>query len=321
MQQALKPILDRGQFDQAEPRIIEVDEQIDVTRRPRVRAFQIGAAATLLAVVVTATVISGGGSSAKTASRRPATTAQEIDSLLAGIPQSGSTLGSSTAPATLQYFVDLQCPTARAFTLKALPSIIRTWVRTGKLRLEYRSLRTVSEPQVFDTQQVAALAAGQQNKLWYYLENFHQQRREHTGYVTDNYLNTLAQQVPHLNLELWADYRHDPLLAAQVTQDEQAAHAAHLHSTPSFLLGRTGRAPARSFGQFATLADINSAVQQILHGQFDHGLPTPPTTAPLDSARSPRRPVKAVPRDERLTSVGPQTHDISNAKQAPMAGR
>jgi protein-disulfide isomerase len=254
-----------------------------VGRRARARVLAIGAAGAAIAVVVAVVATSGGGSPVKKqASAHTTTTAQEINALLAGIPQSANTLGSPTAPVTMQYFGDLECSTSRAFTLTTLLDIIRRWVRPGDLRIEYRSLRTVSEPEVFSTQQVAALAAGMQNKLWYYLENFyHEQGREHSGYVTEDYLQALARQVPHLNLEQWAEDRHDPLLAGQVTEDEQAAIAAHFNSTPSLLVGRTGSTPQHSFNQFSALdlAAVNEAVQQVIHSQPDRVHRVPPGVA------------------------------------------
>ncbi|HEY1689577.1 MAG TPA: thioredoxin domain-containing protein, partial [Solirubrobacteraceae bacterium] len=124
-------------------------------------------------------LVLGGGSPSATNARE--STAQSIDALLAGIPEHGDSLGNPSAPVTIQFYGDLECSTTRGFTLQALPSIIQQWVRTGQVRIEYRSLRTVSEPEVFSTQQVAALAAGMQNKLWYYLEAFyHEQGTEHT---------------------------------------------------------------------------------------------------------------------------------------------
>ena len=106
---------------------------------------------------------------------------------------------------TLQYFGDLQCPICKDFTLGALPTLIQKYVRTGKLKIEYRNLETATrEPETFKTQQVAALAAGKQQKMWYYIELFyHEQGEENTEYVTENYLQTLAQQVPGLNLASW----------------------------------------------------------------------------------------------------------------------
>ncbi len=90
---------------------------------------------------------------------------EETGALLADIPQSANALGSATAPVTLLYFGDLQCPFCRDFTLEVLPSIIERWVRADDLRIEYHALETATrEPEVFVAQQVAALAAGEQGR-------------------------------------------------------------------------------------------------------------------------------------------------------------
>jgi protein-disulfide isomerase len=170
---------------------------------------------------------------------KPEAIAQE----LSGIPQSGNTLGDSNAPVTLQYFADLECPICRMFDLSALPELVRRYVRAGKLKIEYRSLETATrEPEVFQTQQVAALAAGKQNLMWYFVELFyHEQGEEGSGYVTESYLENLAQQVPGLNLATWTSDRNDPALANQVTSDAQAPNKEGFTGTPSFLIGRKGR--------------------------------------------------------------------------------
>ena len=89
----------------------------------------------------------------------------KVVSEIGGIPQNGNTLGSPKAPVTLEYFGDLECPICKEFTLGALPTLIQKYVRTGKLKIEYRNLETATrEPETFKTQQSAALAAGKQNK-------------------------------------------------------------------------------------------------------------------------------------------------------------
>ena len=107
----------------------------------------------------------------------------QVDALLAGVPQSGNVLGDPKAPVTLQYYGDLECPICKEFTLGALPSLIQKYVRAGKLKIEYRSLETATrEPETFKSQQIAALAAGKQNKMWHYLELFyHEQGQKRTA--------------------------------------------------------------------------------------------------------------------------------------------
>ena len=182
---------------------------------------------------------------AKAAITRSQATAAEVTSLLAGIRQRGSTLGDAKAPVTLEYFADLQCPYCRRFTLLVLPSLIQTYVRTGKLKIEYRSLETAThDTETFRVQQIAALAAGRQNKMWDFIDLFyHEQSRENSGYVTESYLQGLAQQVPGLDLIEWTAARSDPALADAVTTDARAAANAGLMSTPTFLVDNPRHAP------------------------------------------------------------------------------
>lgn len=164
--------------------------------------------------------------------------AAEVTSLLQGIPQEQERLGDPHAPVTLVIYGDLECPTCRYLTLYTLPTIIEEFVRPGKLKLEYHSFQSATpEPAVFQQQQVAALAAGLQNKMWYFVELFyHEQGREYTNYVNESYLDGLAHQVPGLNFAEWMAARSDKKLAEEVASDEQVGVNYLWESTPDFLL-------------------------------------------------------------------------------------
>ncbi|MGA2163393.1 MAG: thioredoxin domain-containing protein [Solirubrobacteraceae bacterium] len=214
----------------------------------RKRLIQLGGVIGVVVVIIIVIVVassggsSGGGSGlAKGSAVNANVTA--VDSVIKGIPQSGNVLGNPNAPVTLQYFGDLECPICREFTLGALPKVIQKYVRTGKVKIEYNSLETATDEQeTFRTQQVAAYAAGKQNLAWYFIELFyHEQGQEKTGYVTENYLQGLAQQVPGLNLPNWSAARNDPAYAEQVTHDAQVANAEGFTGTPSFLIGKSGQ--------------------------------------------------------------------------------
>jgi protein-disulfide isomerase len=213
----------------------------------RTRLTQLGMVVAVVVVAIVVILVATGGGAKKglpkTAHEKNATV-NEVTSLIGGINQSGNTLGSPTAPITLQYFGDLECPICQKFTLGSLPTVIPKWVRTGKLRIEYRSLETATrEPEVFKAQQVAAYAAGKQNKAWNFIETFyHEQGEEDSGYVTEKYLQGIASQVPGLDLTQWTSDRSDPKLAQQVSADAEAAANAGFNGTPSFLIGHTGGA-------------------------------------------------------------------------------
>ena len=176
---------------------------------------------------------------------RLATTDAVVSSLLAGIPQRGNILGDPKAPVTVQFFGDLECPYCKQFTLQVLPSLIENYVRSGKLKIEYRSLESATpNPKTFNLEQIAALAAGKQDKLWNFIEFFyHEQGIEHSGYVVEAYLQGLAQQVRGLNLIEWTAARNDLELARTLTTDAQAASSEGLSQTPAFLVSYTGPRP------------------------------------------------------------------------------
>lgn len=202
-----------------------------------------------------------------------------VNRLLAGIPESGMTLGSPGAKVTVTVYGDLECHVCGAF---ALPSTVNTlagqpgsgleirlinqYVRTGKVKLVYRSLETASSASpiadVFLPQQAAAYAAGLQHKAWYYIELFlNEQGKEGTGYVTPSYLKALATQIPGLNYASWLANRQSPTLEALVARDEQHAQAAGYHATPTLTVeGPRGKAsPITQPTSFSQIVDaINS---------------------------------------------------------------
>jgi protein-disulfide isomerase len=212
----------------------------------RKRLIQLGGVAGVVVVIIAIILVATGTGGSKNApapkSAAAKTASSEVISLLQGIPQSTNTLGNPNAPVTIQYFGDLECPFCKQFTLSALPTIIKKYVRTGKAKIEYHSMETAThEKEIFQTQQVAALAAGKQNLMWYFVELFyHEQGEEDSGYVTESYLQGLASQVPGLNLSKWTEARSDPTYANQVVSDAQAANQNGFTGTPSFLIGKSG---------------------------------------------------------------------------------
>jgi protein-disulfide isomerase len=251
---------------------IEESEAANVQRRKRLIQLGSVAAAVVVIIVVVVAATSGGGSSSVTlptppTGKTPPPQTKEVVSLLSGIPQNGNTLGSPKAPVTMQYFGDLQCPICKDFTLGALPPLIKKYVRTGKLKIEYRNLETATrEPETFKTQQSAALAAGKQQKGWYYIELFyHYQGQEDTEYVNEKYLQTLAQQTPGLNLATWTAARNDATFTNAITTDAQAANNAGFNGTPSFLIGKTGGSMTKlEYQSLTDPASFESAIDKLL---------------------------------------------------------
>ena len=159
-------------------------EQARETRTKRL--WRLGAAVAAAAVLVGAGIALSSGGGAKPAP--PATTS----SLLAGIPENHGVLGDPNAPLTVTEYVDLQCPVCARAAESTLPALIRDGVRSGKVKLEVRTLSFLGA----DSVRAARVAAGaeRQGRLWAFLEAFYaRQGTENSGYVTDGFLRDVSK--------------------------------------------------------------------------------------------------------------------------------
>jgi protein-disulfide isomerase len=201
-----------------------------------------------------------------TASPEESRALKRTEALLAGIPQQGTVLGDPKAPVTLHFFGDLQCRQSRQVMLGALPFLIRHWVRGGELRVLFHSLRTdTPDPHEFMEQQIAALAAARQHKLWTFIDLFYrEQRAEYSHYADDAFLERIAKQAGVTPL-LWAEDRESEGMAGEIESDEVTAAVQKLHSTPSFLIGPTGGEahPLRHFSLEETVV-FDEAIRELL---------------------------------------------------------
>lgn len=222
-------------------RLAEETARAEAARRARTIRMIGGVVVLVVAVVAVLIAVSssGGGATGLQKGKTSAKTVAAVEGLLRGIPQSGATLGQSTAPVTMTYYGDLECPICRDFTLSGgLTPLIRNEVAKGKVKVVYKAFETATkDPTVFKTQQVAALAAGQQQRFWNFAELFyHEQGAEGTGYVTENYLRGLAQQIPGFNLSKWQTDRATASLATQLASDEQTGTKIGVSGTPTLLM-------------------------------------------------------------------------------------
>ncbi len=136
-----------------------------------------------VAIAAVAVAISSGGGSANAASGGRLSGAAFSSSLFAGIPQHGTVLGRADAPARIIEFADLQCPYCQEYAAQALPSLVRDYVRTGKVQMVFENLSFIGPDSVRAAHVAAAAAA--QDKLWNFVDLMYlNQGPENTGYVT-----------------------------------------------------------------------------------------------------------------------------------------
>jgi protein-disulfide isomerase len=156
--------------------------------------------------------------------------------LFAGIPERDGVLGDPDAPLVVTEYVDLQCPVCAAASRDTLPAIVRDYVRTGKVRLDVRTLHFIGP----DSERAARVAAGaeRQGKLWPFLEAFYAaQGQENSGYVTDEFLRGVAATA---GVDASAALRVADTPAAQerLNRANRDAQTLGIDSTPTFTVAR-----------------------------------------------------------------------------------
>jgi protein-disulfide isomerase len=243
----------KEQKEAARQRRLEAErEAAERARRQQRLRMTGGIVVAVVAVLAVVIAISSGGSSKAnglTKGAKEQSLVSQVSRLLDGIPQSGATLGKPSAPVTMTYYGDLECPVCRDFTVNGgFPQLVANEVRQGKVKVVYQAFETATpDPTVFRTQQVAALAAGKQNKFWNFVELFyHEQGAEGTSYVNESYLSTLASQ-SGVNVDSWQSARSDPSLATAVTSQVSSGTAQGVTGTPTLIFqGPHGKAQPQS---------------------------------------------------------------------------
>jgi protein-disulfide isomerase len=208
----------------------EQAEAAAATRRTRL--WRLLAAVGVAAVVVAVAAIASSSGDKPAASQSSA----PITALFRGIPEKNGVLGDPNAPVTVTEYVDLQCPVCAAASRETIPTVLRDYIRTGKAKLEARTLHFIGP----DSERAARVAAGaeRQGKLWPFLEAFYAaQGQENSGYVTDDVLRSVSAAA---GVDAGAALAAADSAAAQdaIGRANSDAQARGIDQTPTFTIAR-----------------------------------------------------------------------------------
>lgn len=214
--------------------------------RTTLLALAAGAAAVLAAVLIIISVTGGGDKG----SEPPLVTTGETAALagdpklLDGIPQHGTVLGSPKALVTMVEYADLQCPYCAEFAVGALPTLLDEYVRTGKVKIEFRGLKFVGP----DSEKAlrVVLSAAQQDRAWSVLDLLYaNQGEENKGWVTDDLLRRVGEAVPGLDVAKLLAGAEKPLIDEQMREMDREAQTDGVRGTPTFTIARKGVPPTQ----------------------------------------------------------------------------
>jgi protein-disulfide isomerase len=215
--------------------------------------FFLAVAVVLVLIVVNSTKSNGGD-----------TKLEEVGSvreLLDGIPQHGLTLGDPGAKTTLVEFGDLQCPVCKAFSEEIIPGVIESKVRGGEAKIEFRNFTIISEQSV--PAGAAAIAAGEQGRGWNFVELFYRnQGEERSGYVTDEFLTSIAKGAGVPDIAKWNEDRKSKRLLDQVHKTTAEAQRLGFEGTPSFAVEGPATKGLEPLEFLQSTGEIEAAIEQ-----------------------------------------------------------
>jgi protein-disulfide isomerase len=244
----------------AEREAIESQQAGALARRRRLQYLIIGGFAAL-AVIVALIVISQSGGDDNGGGGTPSNVAgvAQVDSELSGTPQNGQVLGDASAPVTVVEFGDPQCPVCAAFSEQIAPELISSEVKNGSVKYEFQPYLIIGPDST--PAMKAALAAGEQDRFWNYLQLFYRnQGGENSGYVTDAFLTSIANAAGVPDIDKWNQSRNGSSWDAVLSRGTTQAESLGFNGTPSILVtGPNGQKPLPGF----QLSEIRAAIQQV----------------------------------------------------------
>lgn len=165
---------------------------------------------------------------------------KDVTTLLKGIPQAGAWLGSAAAPLQMVVFADLQCPFCKQYDTEVNPTVIRSYVRTGKVRLFFAGMHFIGTDSTRGLK--AAAAAANQSRLWYVVSLLYSnQGVENKGWLSDKMLAAVAKATPGLDIKKFDSQRKGTAVDGRMKTWDELARSAGVNSTPSFFIGTKGK--------------------------------------------------------------------------------
>lgn len=163
-------------------------------------------------------------------------------------------IGAVDAPVVMIEYSDYTCPFCGVYARKTQPEIIKKYVDTGMLRIEWRDLPVIGEDSVGAA--VAGRAAGEQGLFWEYNEAIYAAAPERgKADLSKPELLKFAEKVGMPDMAKFAKDLQSPELQSLVKADLAEGTALGLTSTPTFVVNNQAIPGAQPLDVFIQVID------------------------------------------------------------------
>ncbi len=185
--------------------------------------------------------------------------ADAVKKQFAGLDQTGSTIGTATAPVEIIEYGDTSCPICRDASKDLIPTVIDRYVRTGKAKMTFRPVAFISPSS--ERGALGAEAAAMQDAMWPYVTLLYaNQGPEQEDWLTDALAKETAGALG-LDTGKWqTDYESEAVNSAFFTSDSQWK-AAGGTGTPTFEI--TGPGGKQVFEGAQDISKFEDAIAKV----------------------------------------------------------
>lgn len=163
-------------------------------------------------------------------------------------------LGAVDAPVVMIEYSDYRCPFCGVYARKTQSELIKKYVDTGQLRIEWRDLPVLGEASVNGA--VAARAAAEQGLFWEYNDAIYAGAPERgKAELSESELLAFAKQVGMTDMAKFSADMKSPELMSLVQADLAEGTRLGLNSTPTFVINNQSIPGAQPLEVFSQVID------------------------------------------------------------------
>lgn len=167
-------------------------------------------------------------------------------------------IGRPDAPVVLSYWGDFQCPFCKRFDLETLPTLVKNYVETGKLKVVFKDYQFLGPDST--TAGLAAKAVWELSPDRYFVWHqamYEAQDQEHGGFGDKESIINLTATIPGIDADKVSSLMVQKQSEYQQEQDADQAEGAQfgINGTPGFVLGTQIISGAQPTGVFTGLID------------------------------------------------------------------
>ena len=134
-------------------------------------------------------------------------------------------------------------------------------MRKGTAKYEFRQYTIIGPDSTAAAK--AALAASEQNRYWNYIELFYRnQGTENSGYVTDDFLQSIAKGAGVPDIAKWNKDRDSSKWDAVLAKIQRETSALGINATPTIMVEGPGGSKVVGSGVLP-LSQIESAIKSV----------------------------------------------------------